>query len=95
MSFAFARGFLALGAFVGELRRLGGMVALASAPSAIPAAVLSLWGLPRGLSLAAVAVSDQGCRRRPLIQRSAAEYAYITLASDFTFGRYKELRVTY
>jgi len=42
VSFAFARGFLALGAFVGELRRLGGMVALASAPSAIPAAVLSL-----------------------------------------------------
>ena len=47
MSFAFARGFLALGAFVGELRRFGGMVALASAPSAIPAAVLSLGAFPR------------------------------------------------
>ena len=96
MSFAFARGFLALGAFVGELRRFGGMVACVPQQSAaFPAAVLSLWGLPRGLSLAAVAVSDQGCRRRPLIPRSAAEHAYITLASDFTFGRYKELRVTY
>ena len=32
MSFAFARGFLALGALVGELRRLGGMMlALAAA----------------------------------------------------------------
>ena len=42
MSCAFARGFLALGALVGELRRFGGMVALSLAPSAIPAAVLSL-----------------------------------------------------
>jgi hypothetical protein len=48
VSFAFARGFLALGAFVGELRLFGGMVALSFAPSAIPAAVLSLGALPRG-----------------------------------------------
>ena len=44
MSFAFARGFLALGAFVGELRRFGGMVACVPQQSAaFPAAVLSLW----------------------------------------------------
>ena len=43
MSFAFARGFLALGAFVGELRRFGGMVACVPLQSAaFPAAVLSL-----------------------------------------------------
>jgi hypothetical protein len=41
---AFARGFLAVGAFVGELRRFGGMVACVPQQSAaFPAAVLSLW----------------------------------------------------
>jgi len=42
VSFAFARGFLALGAFVGELRLFGGMVPLSFAPSAISRSVLSL-----------------------------------------------------
>jgi hypothetical protein len=43
VSFAFARGFLALGAFVGELRLFGGMVACVPQQSAaFPAAVLSL-----------------------------------------------------
>jgi len=42
VSFAFARGFLALGAVVGELRRFGGMVACVPQQSAAPAAVLSL-----------------------------------------------------
>ena len=62
MSFAFARGFLALGAVVGELRRFGGMVALSFAPLAIPAAVLSLGALPRGVSLQLSCGFDQRCR---------------------------------
>ena len=70
MSFAFARGFLALGAFVGELRRFGGMVALSFAPSAIPAAVLSLGGLCRRFESRFAAVSDQFCCGRTLTPRS-------------------------
>ena len=79
MSFAFARGFLALGAVVGELRRFGGMVVLSFAPSAIPAAVLSLGALPRGLSLAAVAVSDQRCRG--VLADSATEASVVVVQS--------------
>ena len=77
MSFAFARGFLALGAVVGELRRFGGMVALSFAPFAIPAAVLSLGPLARGWSLANVAISDQRCRGGAYLPRYAASVVVV------------------
>ena len=70
MSFAFARGFWALGAVVGELRLFGGMVALSFAPSAIPAAVLS-WGPCRRFESRRCGL-DQLCCGRTLTPRRAA-----------------------
>ena len=77
MSFAFARGFLALGAVVGELRLFGGMVALSFAPSAIPAAVLSLGAFAARFESRFAAVSDRVCCGRTLAPRSAASVVVV------------------
>ena len=43
MSFAFARGFLALGAFVGELRLFGGMICAGRGCGCVFSLLLPLW----------------------------------------------------
>ena len=93
---AFARGFFALGALVGELRRFGGMIACVPQQSAaFPAAVLSLGlrGLMRGCGFAVFPAVNHCCLRGLLMLRQTTCSVRYQLASLLQYHLFARARM--